>query len=112
GPVRIDFFLVAERNRLECGYSFARFVHWLNCVFETSRGSSNAQFTGRAYYYLTATHGSPEDFGNKARLLGALFADANGVSLPRVAQHIGADVDVIIAGSEIGPGIAPKRNIV
>ena len=52
-------------------------------------------------YSYTAGYGLAVNTRNKCLLLCAGFADANGVRLSGVAQHVCSNVDIVISGREI-----------
>src|SRR5205823_336622 len=100
--VWIKLVLVAEGHRFQRKDCFARLVHRLDLVLETSGGDGRAELTvGPNDYSYSPRHSYPRDAGDKCFRLCSARADADGSGLTCHSRV--ADFDVITAGGKIRP---------
>src|SRR5215217_2318403 len=86
-----------------------RFIHWLYLVFETSRRSSDAEPSTRAYYHGAAIHRHARDGGDKGGNVSSAGADPNP---GRLASNTSvADIDIVTASGEIKAGVNTQCNV-
>ena len=99
----VELFLIVEGDRFERENRFAGFVHRLDRVLETFRGSDRPELAVGVYEdwhaFGTGFARNASEIGGR---LGSLRADADGGGLGR--NTCIADVDIVIARSKVCTG--------
>ena len=107
---RIDFSLVTKRDRLQCENCFTRFIHRLDFILEAGRGSCNAKLTVRGYHNRGAADPCLTDSSDERTCLRSLRADADCICVVNNARV--ADINIIIARTEVEPSGCAQGNVV
>ena len=97
----IDFFLVAKGYRFQAQNRFAGFAHWLDVLLESRRGRACSELTIRIYKDLRATRSRGSADSRDKRGGDIRIADPDSVALARHAADIVADIDIVIASSQV-----------
>src|SRR5437762_5495377 len=107
----IDFFLIAEGDRLEAQDRFTFAIHRVDVLFETRRryGGRNAELAACVYHDWIAIHHVVGNTRHVSVGVGAGRADSDGVGL--TVRAAVANVDVVTSGGEINPGEMPDGDV-
>src|SRR5947209_2197131 len=101
-----------EGHRFKRQDRLARLVHWLNLILESLRGNDGAELTVCPDDHAHATwYSHSTDAGDECSSLSSGRADADLRGFTGANAGI-ANVDIVIARSEIPTGVKTQRDVV